>query len=223
MPQARLRVELPDDPWVADVSRDHPEALFEVLTALPEEGKGFGLFRFRSDSVESVLEGIRAHETIEEASVIQQTNGAATVQIVTSKPMLLLAAKRSGTPIEMPVEIKDGTAIVDVSAGHDRLSELGEQFSAMGIDFEIEYIQQRLHPNQLLTDRQQELLSLAASMGYYDTPRETTLTDLADQHGIAKSTASERLHRAEGKVIKRFAEDALDIDPDRSPLAPRND
>jgi len=209
MPQARLRVELPDDPWVADVSRDHPEALFEVLTALPEEGKGFGLFRFRSDSVESVLEGIRAHETIEEASVIQQTNGAATVQIVTSKPMLLLAAKRSGTPIEMPVEIKDGTAIVDVSAGHDRLSELGEQFSAMGIDFEIEYIQQRLQPDQLLTDRQRELLRLAVSMGYYDTPRRCTLTELSEEIGLAKSTCSETLHRAEEVVTKKFVREWL--------------
>ncbi|MFQ3284359.1 MAG: putative DNA binding protein [Natronomonas sp.] len=209
MPQARLRVDLPEGPWIADVSRQHPETIFEVLTALPEEGQGFGLLRFRSDTVESVLEGIRAHETIEEVSMIQQTERTATIQIVTSRPMILLAAKRSGIPIEMPVEIQNGTAIVDVSAGHDRLSTLGEQFDAMGISFQIEYIQQRLHPNQLLTDRQQELLSLAASMGYYDTPRECTLTELAEEIGLAKSTCSETLHRAEEVVMKKFVEELL--------------
>jgi len=209
MPQARLRVDLPDGPWIADVSREHPDAVFEVLTALPEEGQGFGLLQVRSEAVEAVLEGIRAHDTIEEVSLIQRTEGAATIQIVTSRPMILLAAKRSGIPIEMPVEIQNGTAIVDVSAGHDRLSALGDQFSAMGIDFEIEYIQQRLHPNQLLTDRQRELLRLAASMGYYDTPRECTLTDLAEEIGLAKSTCSETLHRAEEVVMKKFIEELL--------------
>lgn len=209
MPQARLRVTLPDGPWIADVSREHPKALFEILTALPEEGQGFGLLRFRSDSVDSVLEEIRSHETIEEVSIIQQTEGTATIQIVTTRPMILLAAKQAGIPIEMPVEIQDGTATVDVSAAHDRLSELGEQFSAMGIDFEIEYIQQRLHPDQLLTERQQEVLKFAVSNGYYDTPRKCTLTELAEEIGLAKSTCSETLHRAEEVVMKKFVEELL--------------
>lgn len=209
MPQARLRVDLPDGPWIADVSREYPDTVFEILTALPEDGRGLGLLRFQSGAVEAVLDEIRAHGTIEEVSVIQQTEGAATIQIVTTQPMILLAAKRSGIPIEMPVEIRDGTAIVDVAGAHDRLSELGEQFAAMGIDFHIEYIQQRLHPDQLLTDRQQELLQLAVSEGYYDTPRKCTLTELAGEIGLAKSTCSETLHRAEEVVMKKFVEELL--------------
>ncbi len=208
MPQARLLVDLPDDPWIADVSRKYPEATFEVLTALPEDERGFGLLRFRSDSVAAILADIRSHGTIEDVSVIQET-AAATIQIVTSKPMLLVAAKRSGIPIEMPVRINDGTATVDVSADHDRLSELGTQLSSMGIDFEVDYIQQRLQPDQLLTDRQRELLQLAVSMGYYDTPRRCTLTELADEIGLAKSTCSETLHRVEEVVMKTFAEELL--------------
>jgi predicted DNA binding protein len=209
MPQARFRVDLPDGPWIADVSRAHPETIFEVLTALPEEGQGFGLLRIRSGSIDSVLAGIRDHETIEEVSVIQQGERAATIQIVTTRPMILLAAKRSGIPVEMPVEIQAGTAIVDVSAAHDRLSELGEQFSAMGIDFRIEHIQQRLDTDQLLTERQRELLQTAVAEGYYDTPRQCTLTELAEAVGLAKSTCSETLHRAEEIIVKMFVEELL--------------
>jgi predicted DNA binding protein len=209
MPQARFRVDLPDGPWIADVSRAHPETIFEVLTALPEEGQGFGLLRIRSGSIDSVLAGIRDHETIEEVSVIQQGERAATIQIVTTRPMILLAAKRSGIPVEMPVEIQAGTAIVDVSAAHDRLSELGEQFSAMGIDFRIEHIQQRLDTDQLLTERQRELLQTAVAEGYYDTPRQCTLTELAEAVGLAKSICSETLHRAEEIIVKMFVEELL--------------
>ena len=209
MPQARLRVDLPDGPWIADVSREYPNAVFEVLTALPEGGRGLGLLRFRSESVAAVLDEIRAHETIEEISIIQESETAATIQIVTTQPMILLAAKRSGIPVEMPVEIRNGTATVDVSAAHDRLSELGKQFSTMGLDFQIEYIQQRLHPDQLLTERQRELLTVAVAEGYYDTPRKCTLTELAAEVGLAKSTCSETLHRAEEVVMKKFVEELL--------------
>ncbi|WP_299235325.1 helix-turn-helix domain-containing protein [Natronomonas sp.] len=209
MPQARLRVELPDGPWVADVSREHPGAVFEVLTALPEEGRGVGLVRIRSDSLESVLGEIRAHGSIEHVSVVQRTDSGATVQIETNRPMILLAAKRAGMPVEMPVEIRDGTATVDVSGARERLSEFGEQLSAMGIGFELEYVRERIDPEELLTDRQRELLDLAVSEGHYDTPRRCTLTDLADELGLAKSTCSETLHRAEEVLIKEFVHELL--------------
>jgi len=56
----------------------------------------------------------------------------------------------------------------------------------------------------VLTERQRRLVSLAAERGYYDTPRECTLTDLADAAGVSKSTASTTLHRAEEQIVKRF-------------------
>ena len=49
-----------------------------------------------------------------------------------------------------------------------------------------------------------DLLGTAIERGYYDTPRTCTLTELADAVGLAKSTTSEKLHRAEEKVVKEF-------------------
>jgi hypothetical protein len=40
--------------------------------------------------------------------------------------------------------------------------------------------------------------------GYYDTPRDCPLTELADELEIAKSTCSGTLHRAEETIVKRF-------------------
>jgi len=59
----------------------------------------------------------------------------------------------------------------------------------------------------LLTDRQRELLLAAVDAGYYDTPRECSLTDLATELDMAKSTVSETLHRAEGTIIEEFVAD----------------
>jgi len=56
----------------------------------------------------------------------------------------------------------------------------------------------------LLTDRQRDLVVAAVQQGYYDTPRGSSLTELSDHLGMAKSTVSETLHRAEETVVKEF-------------------
>lgn len=52
-----------------------------------------------------------------------------------------------------------------------------------------------------ITDEELALLALAIERGYYETPAGITLQALADEAGIAKSTAARRLRRVEGTVI----------------------
>lgn len=221
MTHARLLVDIPPGPWIGDISRRYPDATFQVLTALPGDSEGFALVWIRTSPIGPVLDDITDHETLTDLAIIQQTETAATIQIETTAPMILLAAKRSGIPVEMPVRIQNGKATVDVSGSHERLSELGHQFSTLGLDFEVVYIQERLHPDQLLTDTQRELLLAAHELGYYESPRRCTLTELAGEVGIAKSTCSETLHRAEGIVIDQFVESLPPPAPtgDRHPVS----
>lgn len=55
-----------------------------------------------------------------------------------------------------------------------------------------------------LTDRQRDLVTLAVECGYYDTPRTCSLSELAEEAGISKSTASGVLHRAEERMVKQY-------------------
>ncbi|XVH33276.1 helix-turn-helix domain-containing protein (plasmid) [Haloferacaceae archaeon DSL9] len=206
MTQARLIVTMPDGVWIGDVSRTHPNATFRVLAAVPGDDNGFAIVWISGD-VASILPDIEVHPVITEMDVVQRTEHEATVQFQTTSPLIMLSSKASGMPIELPVEIVDGKATVDVTGSHERLSELGAQFRNFGLDFRVEYIQERLHASQLLTERQQELLLEAVEHGYYDTPRTCSLTELAAEVGIAKSTCSETLHRAEETIIKHFVED----------------
>ncbi|NIS35936.1 MAG: helix-turn-helix domain-containing protein, partial [Actinobacteria bacterium] len=43
MPRARLAIEVPESVWVGAVSREHPQATFRVLAAMPEGERGVGL------------------------------------------------------------------------------------------------------------------------------------------------------------------------------------
>jgi AraC-like DNA-binding protein len=82
-------------------------------------------------------------------------------------------------------------------------------------------------PLPFLTTPQDQALRAAVSQGYYRIPRPLNLHDLAKQLHISAASLSERLRRAEGRVITRYVEeggvspwdaktlfDAHDLEPD---------
>lgn len=55
-----------------------------------------------------------------------------------------------------------------------------------------------------VTDRQREALSTATRLGYYGSPREASLAEVASALGVAAGTASELLREAEANVMARL-------------------
>ncbi len=204
MTHARLVVELPEGHWVADVSRDHPNATFRVLAALPDDGPGCVLVNVTAPDVEAILSDMADHSGVTDRTVLARSDREATVQFETSAPLLIRAAKRAGVPIRMPVEIAEGEATVTVVGARKRLPELGKRFEEFGLSYRIERVSGWEPPSRTLTDRQRETVLAAVEHGYYDTPRRCSLTELAEELGLAKSTVSETLHRAEEEVVKSF-------------------
>lgn len=212
MPRAKLRLTIPEEVWVGEATRRYPEAEIRILAALEDEKEGVGLAEISAADPGAVLSEMETYEDVDGIELLKSTDSEVLVQFETTMPLLLLPARDSGVPLEMPFSIQDGTAVWEITAPSDRLSALGSQLEAFGISFTVEYVRDRLDEEQLLTDRQQRIVSAAIEQGYYDTPRECSLTDLADHLDLAKSTLSETLHRAEEKMVKRFAEN-LDVAP----------
>lgn len=214
MAQATLTITMPEQVWIQQLSTAHPEATFRVLAAVPGSETGFALVRIAGPEVPAILEAMRDHAQITELTVAQWSENEATVHFETTAPLLLFSSQESGMPIELPVEINDGEATIEVTGSRDRLAELAEQLEHFGLQYRIENVRERLHESQLLSERQLEVVAAAVEEGYYDTPRRCSLTELADHLGIAKSTCSETLHRAEEAIIKRFVEDLPRLDDD---------
>jgi predicted DNA binding protein len=214
MVEAKLRLTVPDDLWIGRVSRAHPGAQFRVLSALADEESGVALVEVTADALDAVVDALAAAPPVGELTELRREADTALVQLETSAPALLFPVQSSGVPLELPFELADGEAVWEVTTSEGRLSTLGEQLSAFGIEFTVEYVRRGTPVQQLLTDHQQRLLATALVAGYYDTPRTCTLTELADRMGVAKSTCSETLHRAESKVLTRFVEEYLgDVEP----------
>ena len=219
MPYAKLTIDLPTAVWIGEVSRDFPSATFRVLSAMPSGEAGFGLLEVESESIPAVLGAIESLSGVSSVELMQHAENTAIVQFETSDPLLLLSIQESGAPLELPLTIRGGEAVIELTASRDRLSAFGQQLEAFGLSYTLNRVYDAVETLDLLTDQQRRLLVVAVEEGYYDTPRECTLTELAEAVDLAKSTASVTLHRAEERVIKEFAVERLDVTLDDPPRA----
>ncbi|MFB6196355.1 MAG: helix-turn-helix domain-containing protein [Haloplanus sp.] len=208
MPTARLAVTLPDDIWIAALSTRFPDATFRVLAAIPDDETGIGLVEITADNLGDVLSNLTAAEGIRVFELLHRDENRALVQFETDDPLLLLSIRNSGAPFEPPVTIIDGVADLEITASHDRLSSLADQLRTFGLEFDVRSVRTSIDTESVVSERQRELVETAVERGYYDTPRTCTLTELAGHLDIAKSTASERLHRAESAIIRAFVADS---------------
>lgn len=202
MPQAKFTLTIPEMIWIGELSRSYPDAIFRVLAAIPDETVGSGLVEIRHDELDSIVEEFRTFDAVTKMMVLDRGDEQALVQFETDVPLLLLAMQESGVPLQTPFDIVDGEVTWEITASQKRLSDLTEQFETFGIPFEVERLQQQLDSEQLLTEKQSDLVEAALERGYYDTPRTCTLVELSNAVDASQSTVSETLHRAEERMIK---------------------
>jgi len=62
----------------------------------------------------------------------------------------------------------------------------------------------KLRRHFLLTDRQEQILQAALSLGFYNIPKGIGLRELSDIFKVSPRAVSETLRRAEGKVIAKY-------------------
>jgi hypothetical protein len=209
MPTGQFTITIPEDIWIGKLSREYAEVEFKILTVFPQEAGGVALVELTASDPGQVVDAMRDYEVVTAVDILQQTGGTTLVQFETTEPILLLPVQKAGTPLDLPFVIRDGNVDWEITATHDRLSTLVDQLREFDIDFDVRSMVYEVDTTQLLTEQQTRIVRCAIETGYYDTPRESTLTELADDLGLAKSTCSETLHRAEEKIIKQFA---LDLD-----------
>ena len=211
MPRARLSIDVPEGTWIHAISTAHPDAVFEVVTALAGEDAGVALLEVTTAAPIDVITEVDAREDVDALDLLWKREETALLQVSATGPPLLLPLWEAGVPVRMPFTVRDGAATWDLTTSADRLSSFGDHLDAAGIQYTVEYVQhvEESAADRLLTDRQQQVLLAAVERGYYATPREATLTDVADHLGVSKATASDVLHRAEGAIVDWFVDEHL--------------
>ncbi|WP_137285744.1 helix-turn-helix domain-containing protein [Halorussus salinisoli] len=215
MPHVKLTIDIPETTWIGEISAQNPELIFKVIASMPGEDTGIGLVRLIATDPLPVITDIQAREDVEDLALLWKHEDEALLQIRTSNPILLLPVWRAGVPLTTPFDIENGQAMWESTTSPNSLSRLRTQLEDLGIGFSIEHVRAiDANPaDQLMTERQQEVLLTAVREGYYRTPRDATLGDVADVLEIANATCSDTLHRAEGHIVHWFVEEQMDVQP----------
>lgn len=204
MVTASITITLHEEFGLTAVSRRHPEAEFRYLAGIEEPDRGLGLVEVITADLDEVVEEIRAIDAVRAFELLDRYGDRAVFQYETDVAELYRLVRDAGIIPVFPYTIRNGTLLFSTTTTPDRLSRLGEELRARGVAFEVTSISQAFDERDQLTERQRRFVVAAVEAGYYDDPRTSTLTDLADDLGVASSTASEILHRAEGRIVKRL-------------------
>lgn len=203
MARLSLRFDFPPGSWLGDVSRTHSGATLRATATTPAADGEVTALSVAGADREAAVETLREHDRVDRVDLVDRTGPVTRVRVVASAPLQHVAAARAvGLPIGESVAVTDGRAALAVAGDRSRLTAFGRRLTDAGLEVAIEGSTTGDAP--VLTDAQCELVVDAVAAGYYDTPRACTLTELAAAHDIAKSTCSETLHRAEGRVMRRF-------------------
>jgi len=204
MVRASLTLTVPERTWIGDVSRQFPDARFQVRSAQSCDGIGVGFVELIAANSTEICDEIARYDAVRTIEVFQQSDDRALVQIEAEEPILLKLLDKTGVPIEMPFEICDGEVNWELTTTRTRLSTLATELDQSEMGYMVEHIWDSIQFDQILTERQQDVVETALKSGYYDSPRSCTQEELADKLDMAKSTCSETLHRAEERIIKRY-------------------
>lgn len=200
---ARFRIELPEDSWIAEVSRSFPEATFRLLAGFRTERGSMQLGEIRADDPVPAGKALESHPSVATYQRLHTAADRSLARYETTEAGLYEFLDRTALVPDYPVVVKAGWFEVDFTETQSRFDEFRAGLEASALSYELLSVVETVDSEGLLTDRQHELLERALQQGYFEVPRECTLTEVAETVGVDKSTASGILRRAQARLVKR--------------------
>jgi len=118
---------------------------------------------------------------------------------------ILAALEDAKATVLEAVSSDDAWEIKVLFPDREALSAFHEYCVSTDVSFRLERVYRAENPQEAgeydVTAEQQEALRAAFDAGYFDVPRETTLTDLADSLDISQNALSARLRRGQRNLL----------------------
>lgn len=203
MPIARLRIE-PTHDRLATISSERTNDEFRILDGHPDDDGLFVLYEIRTKDPDGVVHDFETAKDVRSCDVVHRSDRIVLLRCSIPEPEPYRLANASGSFATFPLLLKDGWLHVEVTTSEGELSAVKSALEDAELDYRVDSVSQSYENRASLTARQREIVERAVERGYYDTPRNCTLTELADSFDVTKGTASRTLHRAEGKIVPEF-------------------
>lgn len=204
-----------DGDWTAHLGAFDVSA--EVLASRFRDREYLGLLAIESNELDDIIEVIGNHESIASVERIEASSEDGRGR--KSATLLLRGQLDESTPLKellqagylplRPAFIEDGRECFDLvledRSGLADVTARLEQFGAVTVERVTSDYRRDIVPShtewqgllQTMPERRRELLHAAVRAGYFETPRGISLSELAEQEGVTKSTASKHLRQVE--------------------------
>jgi predicted DNA binding protein len=202
MPRATLKLK--SNEALVALSERHPDTEFVVRGAWPSSGKLRVLIETSTVALSALKETLSALPTVTEAEIRSETEQRLLFEVSTPTPAPHGAMADSGVVPSYPLHLEDGWFVGELTASQEQLSAFRDELDSAGIEYQLVSVSETEPSSDMLTARQQEIVELAIEHGYYESPRQCTLTDLAETLDVNKSVVSRILQRAEGHIVTAY-------------------
>jgi hypothetical protein len=110
-----------------------------------------------------------------------------------------------GVDLDLLLLSPDGAAVASVVGPRAAIARFAAALERHSHRLDVRHLAPAKPTPGLLTPPQEAAIRAAVQHGYYDIPRPINLRDLAAKLGVRSGSLSERLRRAEGRIIRQYA------------------
>jgi predicted DNA binding protein len=205
MPRVQLRVNgAPVEDWLADASIEFPDTEFKILATLPIDDSLFEIVEVTTPDRDALVRHFEDAPEVRSYEVVHTDEQMVLIQFMIPVSETYNALRASGIPLRYPTRLQEGWFSKEITASQERLAEYTVELDAADIPYQVMSLTQSHDSNALLTERQWDFITAAVKQGFYNTPRDCTLTELAETLDINISAMSRLRQRAESRIIQEF-------------------
>jgi predicted DNA binding protein len=203
--------------WQLDAAQE------ELETRLLVDGADRG-------ALDNGLSALREHDNMNEYQLFTRKGDSAVIRTVIEQTDAMSVIHDRGGYITGPFRIRDGHELWQV--GFDDGGTADETLYALDTNNDFEVEQRRdleldrlfdvlgniepagelLDACRSLSDVEAETIQRAAESGYFETPRDATLSTLAEEFDVSTTAVSKNMRRGEKKLIRSLVEAMEHID-----------
>lgn len=209
MPRVRLKVgPMPDMKALAE---EFPDISLRFLANYPTDNGVCSVMEVRTNEPERFKESLE-HWGTKTVELLHSDEDTVVVMIEGQPPEGYFVSEDIGYHPTSPVVARDGYLFIEFVMPVSKMTAMWESLDERNVNYDVLSITEGYDVVDSLTTRQREILTVAIERGYYDNPRQCSLTDIADKLNVNKSVISGVLHRAEGEIIKDAIGDPREIE-----------
>jgi len=154
---------------------------------------------------EDLMKMIRDDKDVMDVDFMQTKGGHVYGSVSSKRCTVCKQVARSKCFLSSLVIGTEGQPHWTILGGNDSYRELVTGLEHSKIPYHLRLLKE-LQENELLTSRQEEILSIAFENGYFEFPKRVGLKELAARTGVRESTLGEILRRGQRKILRDYLE-----------------